>query len=368
MPGPEIAFDITPLQNSHQYRGIGTYVRGLARRLAEQDEIPIEFWGWEGDPPLTPAPPHTTLVLPRMPMPAYRGAWLFAQLAMRRRAGRSKVRVVHITDPDALTTLRSKTLLTTVYDVIPLQQGIGRRRLIARAGYSSYLRSLGAAELVFAISEQTANDLVRLLQVPPARIRVARPGVDLPPSSGLAEKSSVPYFLYIGGPNPNKNLSVLIDALAQCSDLHEELRIGGHWLPKQTAALQTQVAENGLRGRVRFVGFVPDHELADLMRDATALVVPSLFEGFGLPVAEGLAAGALVVHSRLPVLEETSAGAALTFDARSPAELAACLRTAALDAELSRRLRHQGLVRATRLRWDDALEATLAGYRDVLRQ
>jgi alpha-1,3-rhamnosyl/mannosyltransferase len=102
------------------------------------------------------------------------------------------------------------------------------------------------------------------------------------------------------------------------------------------------------------------------MRRATALVVPSRLEGFGLPVGEGLAAGAAVVHSRIPVLEETSAGAALTFDPNSAEELAGSLRRASGDQLLNRDLRARGLRRAKNLTWDAAVERTLAAYRTVL--
>lgn len=366
MPAPAIALDVTPLQNAHRYRGIGTYVRGLAKRLSGQTEVPIEFWGWAGPDLIQVPAPHVAVGLPRFPMPEYRGAWLFAQLAMKRRAGRSSVRAVHITDPDALTRLPRRTLLSTVYDLIPLKQGVRRRSVIARAGYAAYLRALRHADTLFAISDQTASDLVEMLQIPGARIVIARPGIDLPESAGEPANPTPPYFLFVGGPNPNKNLEVLVDAMAICTDLHEELLVAGHWLPKQVAALEAGLQARGLHDRIRHIGFVPDHELPGLMRGASALVIPSRYEGFGLPVGEGLAAGAVVVHSRIPVLEEVSAGAALTFDADSANELAACLRRVASDTRLTMAWRQRGIQRAKELTWDAALEATLNVYRATL--
>jgi glycosyltransferase involved in cell wall biosynthesis len=365
LPAPNIAFDVTPLQNAHRHRGIGTYVRGLATRLAAQSDIPIEFWGWSGDTQFEAPPPHKTLWLRRFPMPQYRGAWLFAQLAMRRRAQTSAVKAVHLTDPDGLTPLAGRTLLATVYDLIPLKQGLQRQRVVARAGYQSYLKALKKVDTLFAISEQTAGDLVALLHVPAGRIEVARPGVDLPPSRGKPPAAERPYFLFLGGPNPSKNLDLLLEAMKMSPHLPEELLIAGHWLPKQVDALNARLKAGGLAGRARHVGFVPSGELADLMRSATALVIPSLDEGFGLPVAEGLAAGALVIHSRLTVLDETSGGAALTFDPHSARELVACLLRAG-DADLSNRLRRAGLERAKSLTWDAAVKTTLAAYRAAL--
>jgi glycosyltransferase involved in cell wall biosynthesis len=365
LPLPAVAFDVTPLQNAHRFRGIGTYVRGLAHRLAQQTEIPIEFWSWSGETPVEARPPHSVLALRRVPMPEYRGAWVFAQLAMRRRAQRSRARAVHITDPSALTPLGTRRLLTTVYDLIPLKEDDKGHRAIARAGYRSYINTLKKADTLFAISNQTAADLVDLLQIPASRIQVARPGVDLPPSTGRRDERRRPYFVFIGGPNPNKNLTVLLDAMKLSTDLPEELLIAGHWLPRQVDALNALVGD-GFASRVRHVGFVPSGELVDLIRDATALIVPSLMEGFGLPVAEGLAAGAVVLHSRLPVLEETSAGAALTFDPHSAVELAACLRRASAEPQLARDLRRRGRERAAELTWDAAVSNTLAVYRAAL--
>jgi glycosyltransferase involved in cell wall biosynthesis len=363
---PEIAFDLTPLQNAHRFRGIGTYVRGLAGRLARQTDVPIEFWAWSADLPLAPAAPHRTLTVRPGLMPQYRGAWLFAQLGMRRRSHRSSVRAVHVTDPEALVPLPGRRLLATVYDLIPLRQGMRGQRAIARLGYSSYLKALASADTLFAISDATAKDLVEMAQVPAERIRVARPGVDLPASSGRAANRSRPYFLYLGGPNPNKNLSVLIEAMTQCPQLEQELLVGGHWLPAQVATLERRLASEDLRDRVHFIGFVEPGELADLMRGATALVVPSLHEGFGLPVAEGLAAGGVLIHSRLPVLEETSGGAALTFDPNSASELAECLIRVARQPDLAADLRKRGLARATQLTWDEAVTCTLATYHSIL--
>ena len=300
-------------------------------------------------------------------MPRYRGAWLFAQLAMRRRASLSAVRAVHITDPDALTPLRRRQLLATVYDLIPLKEGLDRRRVVAWAGYRTYLKALKQVDTVFAISAQTAADLISLLRLPANRIRVARPGVDMVPADDKAPSHQRPYFLYLGGPNPNKNLVTLLDAMTMCTDLPEELQIAGHWLPKQIAGLNREIETRGLAGRARFVGFVPSTGVHQLMRDATALVIPSLREGFGLPVAEGLAAGAVVVHSRLPVLEEVSAGNALKFDPNSGTELAASLHRAARDPGLADDLRRRGIERAKKLTWDVAVETTLAAYRASIR-
>ena len=365
MPEPEIAFDLTPLQNAHRYRGIGTYVRGLAVRLMQQKDVPIEFWGWDGEPSFVIEPPHRKLLLTRIPTPRYRGAWLFAQLATRRRAMKSRVKAVHVTDPEALTALPRRKLLATVYDLIPLKQGIGRRRALARAGYDSYLKGLRKADVLFAISEQTAGDIVEMLRVPASRIRIAKPGVDLPRSEPRTVRRARQYFLYLGGPGqivgflgPNgagktTTLKMLTGMLEPTSGT---ARVCGFDL--RLCPIDVK----------RHIGFVPEEELTALIRDATAVIIPSLQEGFGLPVAEGLAAGALVIHSRLPVLEATSGGAALVFDPTSATALADCLRRAAHDPELQKSLRGRALEQARQITWDAAIKTTLTSYEAILRE
>jgi glycosyltransferase involved in cell wall biosynthesis len=149
--------------------------------------------------------------------------------------------------------------------------------------------------------------------------------------------------------------------------LVEKLVIAGNWPDAVVAALRSQVnADPLLRGRVDHLGFVTRDQLLSLFRASTAVVMPSLLEGFGLPVAEAMAAGAPVVHSRLPVLEEVSAGCALTFTPTSAEELAACLTRVSTDDVLRRDLISRGRTRAESLTWAEALDRTLKVYRQAL--
>jgi len=204
---------------------------------------------------------------------------------------------------------------------------------------------------------------VARLSVPQDRVVLAVPGIEIPGENDLPEPPlRGPFFLFVGSPDPHKNLGVLLEALA-AFPLPERLAIVGAWPEASLAELRERVAAAGLAGRVVHLGFVDAATLLSLYRAATAVVVPSLIEGFGLPVAEALAAGAPVIHSRLPVLEEVSAGDAMTFAPTSAAELAGCLRRLSEDAGLRADLRDRGLRRARLLTWTAAVENTLAAYR-----
>jgi glycosyltransferase involved in cell wall biosynthesis len=241
-----------------------------------------------------------------------------------------------------------------------------------RAGYRGYLRSLRKVERVFAISRQTGKELVERLGLPASRVVIAPAGLDgraseLAPSREATNGEAAPYFLYLGTAEPHKNLSTLVRALHEAGNLPERLVIAGTWYPDQVRALSLEAAAYpGLPSRLEFRGFVPETDLAALIAGATAVVVPSRREGFGLPVAEGLAGNGVVIHSRIPVLLEVSDGAALTFDPESPAELADALRRVSQDAPLRHDLQQRGRRRASALTWDAALAATLEVYRELL--
>jgi glycosyltransferase involved in cell wall biosynthesis len=281
------------------------------------------------------------------------------------RSSVSRVAALHITDPNALVVSDRHRLMTTVYDLIPLHQG----RSAETPGYRRYLKRLQAVRTIFAISQATAQDVVATLSVPQGRVVVARPGVDIP----ARDQSSPPpvrgkYFLYVGSPDPHKNLGVLLEAMKLCPELGEKLVITGNWPDSSVFALRSQAeADTVLHGRVEHLGYVTREELLSLFRWCTALVMPSLIEGFGLPVAEAMAAGAAVVHSRLPVLEEVSAGCALTFAPTSADELANCLRKVSTDSVLRQELIARGRRRAESLTWAEALERTLQVYREVIQ-
>jgi glycosyltransferase involved in cell wall biosynthesis len=366
MTRPRVAFDVTPLQNMNRVRGIGRYVSGLARALAAQQEVPIEFWGWHDDRPFEVQPPHTGLWLRRFGLPRTRWGWFLGPLGMRLRQRMSRASVVHITDPRAFVRLGGATL-TTVYDLIPLIDPQWQRTVSEWTAYQKYLGRLSTAAGIFAISNQTAEDLRRELHMPPPPVHVAPPGVEIPaayPGAVSGEK----YFLYVGSADPHKNLPVLLEAFARSTNLPERLVLVGPWHGPNVTMLDDWLgAHDGLRGRVSYQGHVPDDKLVALIRGATALVLPSRLEGFGLPVAEALAAGGIVIHSRIPVLNDVSQGAALTFDPTSAEELADGLQRLSGDAGLRAALREKGLARARELTWRLTLERTIAVYRSLSR-
>jgi glycosyltransferase involved in cell wall biosynthesis len=229
------------------------------------------------------------------------------------------------------------------------------------------------ARRLIAISESGRDDVHRVYGVPLERIDVVTPGVGeayrpLPPDEVAAFRHhrDLPerFLLHVGTLQPRKNVSLLLEALARLGRDVPLLLVGGKgWLYDDIFA---RVAALGLGDRVRFAGYVDDDELPLWYNAATALVLPSLYEGFGLPVVEALACATPVVAARASSLPEAGGAAALYFDPNDPDDLAARLADVLDQPDLVAGLRAAGPAQAARFSWARAGQETAAVYDHAL--
>jgi glycosyltransferase involved in cell wall biosynthesis len=225
-------------------------------------------------------------------------------------------------------------------------------------------------------SESTRRDVIRLLGVDPGRIRLVpyaaaplyRP---LPegPEALAARGVRPPYFLYVGTLEPRKNLARALRAFVRVApDLpdHQFVIVGqAGW---KYAEILGEAGRPELLDRVVRTGYLPEEELPLFYNHAVALVYPSLYEGFGLPVIEAMACGAPVLTSRTSSLGEIAHDAALLVDPHSEDELAEGLRSLAADAGLRQSLRARGAERAALFSWERTARETVAVYREVAEE
>ena len=228
------------------------------------------------------------------------------------------------------------------------------------------------ADRIVCISEATASDVVRELGVDRERISIVYPGVDeaffdakpAPP----AILGGAPYVLAVGTLNERKNLGVLIDAFAVVAKRNSEVQLVIVGSPDRDAErIRRRIREQGIESRTTLLGFVSDLELPGIVAGASVLVFPSLFEGYGMPVVEAMAAGTPVVASSAASIDEATGGAAIRFDPRDAQALAGALaKVLRADAE-QHRLVAAGRAFAETRRWEasgmafaEALETTLA--------
>jgi glycosyltransferase involved in cell wall biosynthesis len=209
--------------------------------------------------------------------------------------------------------------------------------------------SVGRARHVIAVSERTKRDLVELYHVPEERITVTPHGID--PAFGPAEgDGSHEYLLFVGAVQARKDP---LAALEAANEVGLPLVVAG---PEREPALARELERRGADLR----GYVEKDELATLYRGAAALVLPSRYEGFGLPVLEAMACGTPVVANPDPALKEVAGDAALYAE---PGGLAASIRRA---IEERGRLVAAGFARAARFSWDETARLTLEAYRKAL--
>lgn len=274
----------------------------------------------------------------------YRDAWWYP-VTLPRLAKRARLDVLHC--PTFRGPLRSQSvpLVVTVHDLAVLRHPEVFNLWTRRYSRACVPRVVRAASRVIAVSEFTKRELVDALGTPPEKVTVVPNGVTevFSPDGRAAEGD---YVLAVGTLEPRKNLERVQQAARLVGS---ELRVVG-------ARGWGGVDASGWLGRVS------DDELARLYRGARCLVYASLYEGFGLPIAEAMACGTPVVTSAGGATEETAGGAAVLVDPLDAESIAAGIA----EADLGRaELRVLGLERVRGLTWEAAAAATAAVYREV---
>ena len=232
------------------------------------------------------------------------------------------------------------------------------------------------------VSEASARDIEALFHIPRERIDVVTEAAD-PAFRVIADDwqkqaarlragvpAAAPVLVYLGGFNRHKNVLGLLQAMPQVLEAHPSTHLvlvgsttgAGFW--DNVDELKALVEGDArLKSRVRFAGYLADADLAALLNTASALVFPSLAEGFGLPAVEAMACGAPVLASDRGSLPEVVGDAGLLFDPEDPADITRCLTAFLGDPGLMEQLRHTALDRAKLFSWDRAAELAEASFR-----
>jgi glycosyltransferase involved in cell wall biosynthesis len=228
--------------------------------------------------------------------------------------------------------------------------------------------SARTAHRVITISQSARDDIVRSFGLDEDKVDVAPLGVRIPdPPRPRAEVGGPPTVLCVAQKRPYKNLGSLIHAVAELRDEQVVLVLPG--APTEHEAELRALADRlGVGDRVRFPAWVSDEELDALYASATCFVLPSLIEGFGLPVLEAMARGVPVACSDRPALPEVAGDAALLFDPTDQSAVTDAIRRLLRDAELRKSLSARGLERARKFSWRRTAEETLASYRRAVGQ
>jgi glycosyltransferase involved in cell wall biosynthesis len=356
----------------YQRAGIASYIRGLIQGLSRLNP-PHEFVVYQSrrDPDPISLPPSWCL----------RTLWTpsrhrFERPLLAAELLGSGLDVLHC--PDLLSPTRlltSRKTAITIHDVAYLKYPE-----VLTPESQRYFGQIGpavdSADVVIAVSENTKRDLMAFLDAPDEKIVVIPEAPD-PEYQPLSQEVSgpvlerlgveAPYFLFVGTIEPKKNVLNLLRAYAAFRGLNRSngklplLVLAGRkgWMYGQALALAKELA---ISEHLRFLGFVPRSDLAALYNGAVALVYPSLYEGFGLPVLEAMACGAPVVTSSASSLPDVAGDAAICTPPKDVEALTEALGRVWSSGDLRGELRRKGFARAKNFTWAKTAEMTLAVY------
>lgn len=301
------------------------------------------------------------------------------QLHFWRVLNRSSLDLMHFTHFNAPILYRRPSIVTIHDLTLSLYPGKKMTGSLPRLAYHATIRSVvKRAKRVIAVSENTKHDLARLLRADPEKIRVIYEGVnpqfhqieDRGLINRFCEKTGLvkPYILYTGVWRSHKNLVNLIRAFGI---LKNKYKFGGWlvitgkedpWYPEVKQA----VRDEKLGGAVRFTGLIPDEDLVLLYNGALLYILPSLYEGFGLPALEAFACGVPVCAARSSSLPEICGeGNAVFFDPHSTEDMAEKIASVYNNEARMAELRERGLARVKDFSWKRMAEETLKVYRET---
>jgi glycosyltransferase involved in cell wall biosynthesis len=326
--------------------GVGRYVIELASALrANHGEIELFVAGLDSDRDHFPQVDEDHWVT--IPPSCGGGlmSFLWHQVALSKYLRRLQIEVLHSPSYRRIVWRSPVDQVATIHDCAPFVLRHKYGLLRGLLGRQVAPRLARRCRQVIAVSGQTAEDLQRYMKLPKGDIATVWNGIDHEHYRPANEhqlnaflerqRQARPYFLYVARlEHPGKNHVGLIEAYERFRRAQPEATAqlvfgGSDWMGAE--AVHARIAASPFRQDIRVLGFVPDEDLPLWYAGCRAVVMPTFFEGFGLPVIEAYACGARAALSDIGALREVGGGLADFFDPRDPDSMAACLQRLALE-------------------------------------
>jgi glycosyltransferase involved in cell wall biosynthesis len=377
MPSVKIAIDIRRMTEF----GVGTYIRNVVRTLGRLDrENKYLLIGASGKVQEIGPLPSNFHAVPLSAMERSVKGYREFRMAVKR----LECDLVHVPNLFSVPRGLPCPYVMTVHDMLEhMSRARDQNGFWRTLHFQLTKRTLGGAARIFAVSNFTKNEMVKLFEIPSKRIEVVYNAIDERFLRGhaspadrelIAQRYQVtyPFLLYAGRISPHKNVVRMIEAFSALkTELEKEqaypdlkLIIIGDDL-SGNPDLRRTVVRSGVHNDVRFLGFVPIEVLRIFYDEAKVFVFPSLYEGFGLPPLEAMAHGTPVVTSNVSSLPEVVGNAAVLVNPENVFEIMRALHKVLMDQALRDRMKERGYQQAARFSWEKSVLRILDIYRQV---
>lgn len=307
--------------------------------------------------------------------------WLFWVLALKLK----KPQVVHITSLFEVYYLfvpKNIISVVTIYDLVPL---IFEKKFFqnvkAKKWYMNRLLQAKLATKIITISEASKKDIEKILDIPSNRIEVVYCGInkrfkvvkDEELINSIKNKYQIgkKYILAVGSTTINKNIYGIFKAfkeyLSESDNKEIVLVVVCRLEPKEKKIWENEIKKLKMRNKIILTNFVPDEEMPLFYSGAQLLLFPSLYEGFGLPIAEAMACGCPVITSNVSSMPEVGGKAALYVDPKSIKSIANGIKIVLTDDKLKNRMIKSGLTQAKKFSWQKSAAKTIKIYKNLLK-
>lgn len=242
-------------------------------------------------------------------------------------------------------------------------------------------RSIKRADKIVTVSESEKKNIIDFYKIPPEKVEFTYNGVDFErfnrsysdeEKERIREKYNLPekFILYIGTLQPRKNIPALIEAFNIFSEKYNQKNLklvlaGNRKARNFDKRIDKLIERYQLQGKIIFPGWIDEDDKPILLQSARCFVFPSLYEGFGIPIIEAMAAGTPVVCSDIPALREIGESAALFCDPKNSQEFAENISKILTDTDLRKELVEKGKNNASKYSWQKTAEKTLAIYENL---
>ena len=363
--------------------GIARYLRNLYSAMALMNQVDLSYFAGKtlvkSMPPLAESDKwqKATGAVWNLPDPVVFGLraahWLKYEHNLNRICRKKSFNIYH----ETAFTPAKLSIIPTVYSIYDLSlRRLRETHPRERVWFFEYFikSRLQFADHILTISEFVRQEVIEEFKVPPSMVT----SVPLAPDplfgpcntdlvKRIRNKYKLPesYLLFVSSLEPRKNIALLIEAMQAVNTDIPLVLVGWHgWGDKEWLE---KIGASGLKSRIHITGHVPDNDLKAIYNGAAALVYPSLYEGFGLPIVEAMACGCPVICSNVASMPEVAGNAAILIDPGRSDELAAAIETVVHDSEIRKPLVKRGFKQAGRFTWKQTARKTLEVFKMVAR-